>query len=88
MIRKFNCLPKKLTDLYSQMENVDSGLPKFTELPEDFERNTRTKGTHSKRKAILMYIQQYELGVDACLAACDKMSTLQVYEQLKKVRHQ
>ena len=84
VIKKFNCLPKRLPEFFSQMEHGDEDLPKFTELSDSFKKNSRTKGTYSKRKAVLSFIQTYEGGVNACFIACNKMSSLQVYEQLIK----
>ena len=53
LIKKFNCLPKKLPDFYTQMELGSGDLPKFTDFPDEFKKNSRTQGTYSKSNILL-----------------------------------
>ena len=89
-IKKFNSIPKKIRDFYKQMEDGDEFLPKFEQLPEIFKRNKHTKAAYSKRKTIYMYMKKYQadhlLGIEATLSAFESMSTLQLYEKIKKCR--
>lgn len=91
VIKSFNSLPKDITAFYRQMKEGDEKQKKFSELPEAFKKNKRTKGAYSKRKAIYTFISQHE-GVDSDETFFNKhkeLSPLQMYEHyIKKSRLQ
>ena len=89
LIKKFNKIPKSIKAFYFQMKDGDSNLPRFKDLPNDFKQNKRTKGTFSKRKAIYAYLEKYLMEhsgeTDALLSEFESISSLQLYEKLKKI---
>lgn len=86
IIKAFNSIPKKVKDFYLQMEKGDNVLPKFSDIPDGFKKNKRTKGTYSKRQTIYHHIKNHHLGINEVLASSESLSSLQLYEQIKKSR--
>lgn len=61
-------------------------LKPFSQLPEIFRNNSRTKVAYSKHNAIWRFIREYPGGVDKCIADY-RGNPYQLYEQKIKRVH-
>ena len=88
-VKRFNSLPKTLTEFFEQMKNGCEDFPKFTEISDDLRKCKRTKASYCKGKAIYAFITSYCGGAEACLDKFKSFTPLQLYEQhIKKSRAQ
>jgi uncharacterized coiled-coil DUF342 family protein len=62
-VKRFNSLPKSITEFFEQMKNGCEDFPKFTEISDDLRKCKRTKASYSKRKAIYAFINGYTVMV-------------------------
>jgi hypothetical protein len=69
------------------MKNGTSDFPKFEELPDEYRKNPRTKSAYSKRKAIYLFIINYEGGAEKCLEEFSFCSPTWLYDnKIRKAR--
>ena len=55
-----NTLPKTLESFWKQMNEDDNKLCKFSQVPENYKREPRTKACYSKRKKCLNTYQTFQ----------------------------